>query len=87
MTEPTGDLCISVPSESLASDVIVSSSTTKSDESASTSLHETNEEDKYFTLALMGILQRIPPQRKAFAKVNILRYLTELEYGVEASIN
>lgn len=69
-----------------ASDVIVSSSTSKSDEKASGSIRITNEEDKYFALALVGILERISPQKKAFAKVNILRYLTELEYGVEATI-
>lgn len=69
-----------------ASEVIVSSSTSKSDESASGSIRVTNEEDKYFALALVGILERISPQKKAFAKVNILRYLTELEYGVEATI-
>lgn len=76
----------SVPCERTTVDVMVSSSTSKSDESATGSLHITTEEDKYFSLALMGILQRIPPQKKAFAKVNILRYLTELEYGVEATI-
>ncbi len=64
-------------------DVSVSSSTSKSDNVSGI----TSEEDKYFALAVVGILQRISPQKKAFAKVNILRYLTELEYGVEATIN
>lgn len=65
----------------------VSSSTNKSNDMvASGSIHISNEEDKYFALTLIGMLQRISPQKKAFAKVNILRYLTELEYGIDATI-
>lgn len=84
--KPLGELREGSRSESVPSDVIVSSSTSKSDESGSGSLQNPNEEDKYFALAVVGILQRISPQQKAFAKVNILRYLTELEYGMETSI-
>lgn len=85
--ETLQELSESVQCEELAADVIVSSSTNKPEENASGPFHITNEEDKYFALALVGILQRITPQQKAFAKVNILRYLTELEYGVDATIN
>lgn len=85
--EPLHELDNNVQCRGTASDVLVSSSTSKSDESASGLPQITNEEDKYFALALVGILHRISPQKKAFAKVNILRYLTELEYGVEATIN
>lgn len=75
-------------SEDTPPDVIVtSSSTSKNEVKASGSLQITNEEDKYFAIALFGMLQRISPQKKAFAKVNILRYLTELEYGVNARLN
>lgn len=79
----------SVRHNSTSSDIIVSSSTSsKSNENPSASVNNvTNEEDKYFALALAGILQRISPQKKAFAKVNILRYLTELEFGEEARLN
>ncbi|XP_037048864.1 uncharacterized protein LOC119083280 [Bradysia coprophila] len=70
-----------------AAAVVSSSTSSKSNENPSASVHISNEEDKYFALALAGILQRISPQKKAFAKVNILRYLTELEYGREATIN
>ncbi|KAG4066814.1 hypothetical protein HA402_012881 [Bradysia odoriphaga] len=70
-----------------AAAVVSSSTSSKSKENPFASVHISNEEDKYFALALASILQRISPQKKAFAKVNILRYLTELEYGREATIN
>ncbi|KAJ6647405.1 hypothetical protein Bhyg_02627 [Pseudolycoriella hygida] len=75
-----------IQGDSLSSDIKVSSSSSKTDD-RSVESHIINDEDKYFGLTIVGILQRIAPQKKAFAKVNILRYLTELEYGMEAQIN
>lgn len=78
----------SQPDKVNACDVAVSSSSNKSDQISSSplSLPDTSSEDKYFALSLVGILQRIPPQTRAFAKLNIMRYLTELEYGQETSL-
>lgn len=54
-----------------SSDGIVSSSETVDD----------NKEETYFALSLVGILKRLPPNKRAHAKCHILSYLTELEYG------
>lgn len=43
-----------------------------------------SDEDTYFALSLVGCLQRLKPMKKAMAKVNVLRYLTELEYSDKA---
>lgn len=45
---------------------------------------DANNEETYFALSLIGIFKRLPPQKRAVAKCNILRYLTELEYGSSA---
>lgn len=42
---------------------------------------DSNNEETYFALSLVGILKRLPPQKRAIAKCHILNYLTELEYG------
>lgn len=72
--------------ETVSPNIIVSSSTTRSDESGSRSLIE-DLEDEHFVLALMRKLQRIPPLNNLRAKVEILTYLTELEYWPETLIN
>lgn len=46
-----------------------------------------NNEEMYFALSLVGILKRLPPQKRAKAKCHILTYLTELEYGTSSSTN
>lgn len=40
-----------------------------------------NSEDTYFALSLVGSLQRLKPMQRAMAKLNILKYLTDLEYA------
>lgn len=40
-----------------------------------------NNEEMYFALSLVGILKRLPPQKRAKAKCHIMNYLTELEFG------
>lgn len=47
---------------------------------------DANNEDIYFVLSLSEIFKRLPPQKRALAKCNILRYLTELEYGSSADL-
>lgn len=42
---------------------------------------DSNNEETYFALSLVGILKRLPPHKRAIAKCHILSYLTELEYG------
>lgn len=42
---------------------------------------ETNDEETYFALSLIGTLKRLPPHKRALAKCHIINYLTELEYG------
>lgn len=41
----------------------------------------TTNEEMYFALSLVGILKRLPPQKRAKAKCHIMNYLTELEFG------
>lgn len=43
-------------------------------------------EDTYFALSLVGCLQRLNPMQRAMAKVNVLRYLTELEFADKAEL-
>lgn len=47
----------------------------------STDMIDSNNEETYFALSLVGILKRLPAHKKALAKCHILNYLTELEYG------
>lgn len=42
---------------------------------------DTNSEDKYFALSILGTLRRLTPHKRALAKCHILSYLTEIEYG------
>lgn len=42
---------------------------------------DSNNEETYFALSLVGILKRLSPHKRAIAKCHILSYLTELEYG------
>lgn len=42
-------------------------------------------DEMYFALSLVGILKRLPPQKRAKAKCHILTYLTELEYGTSSN--
>lgn len=42
---------------------------------------DSNNEETYFAMSLVGILKRLPPHKRAIAKCHILSYLTELEYG------
>lgn len=44
-------------------------------------LNEASNEETYFALSLIGTLKRLDPRKRAIAKCNILKYLTELEYG------
>lgn len=48
---------------------------------SSTETVDSNSEETYFALSLVGILKRLPPHKRAIAKCHILSYLTELEYG------
>lgn len=48
---------------------------------SSTEKYDSNSEETYFALSLVGILKRLPPHKRAMAKCHILNYLTELEYG------
>lgn len=41
--------------------------------------NEANNEETYFALSLIGTLKRLNPRKRAIAKCNILKYLTELE--------
>lgn len=43
-------------------------------------------EDTYFALSLVGSLQRLTPQQRAMAKMNIVRYLTEMAFTDSATI-
>lgn len=47
---------------------------------------ESNNEETYFALSLIGTLKRLDPRKRAIAKCNILSYLTELEYGSDAQL-
>lgn len=38
-------------------------------------------EEKYFALSLVGPLQRLSPKKKLIAKINILKYLAQLEFS------
>lgn len=40
-----------------------------------------NNDETYFVLSLIGMFKRLPPQKRAIAKCNILQYLTDLEFG------
>lgn len=42
---------------------------------------DSNNEETYFAMSLVGILKRLNPHKRAIAKCHILSYLTELEYG------
>lgn len=48
---------------------------------SSTEKIDSNNEETYFALSLVGILKRLTPHKRAIAKCHILSYLTELEYG------
>lgn len=48
--------------------------------------NDSSNDDIYFVLSLIGTFKRLPPQKRAIAKCNILRYLTELEYGTTANL-
>lgn len=48
---------------------------------SSSEAFDTNNEDRYFALSLLGTLKRLTPHKRAIAKCHILSYLTELEYG------
>lgn len=48
---------------------------------SSTEKTDSNNEETYFALSLVGILKRLSPHKRAIAKCHILSYLTELEYG------
>lgn len=39
-----------------------------------------SEEDKYFALSLVGPLQRLSPKKRVIAKINIMKYLAEMEF-------
>ncbi|KAL1398404.1 hypothetical protein pipiens_008997 [Culex pipiens pipiens] len=39
-------------------------------------------EEEYFALSLVGPLQRLPPEKRAIAKMKILTYLVQLECGL-----
>lgn len=43
-------------------------------------------EDTYFALSLVGSLQRLQPQQRAMAKMNIVRYLTEMAFTESATL-
>lgn len=43
--------------------------------------NESNNEETYFALSLIGALKRLNPRKRAIAKCNILKYLTNLEYA------
>lgn len=45
-----------------------------------------NPEDMYFALSLVGSLQRLKPHQRAMAKMNIVRYLTEMAFTEKATI-
>lgn len=53
---------------------------------AAATTNKTNSEEIFFAMSLVGPLERLPPQKRAMAKVNILRYLTELEYGSSSKL-
>lgn len=48
---------------------------------SSTEKTDSNNEETYFALSLVGILKRLSPHKRALAKCHILSFLTELEYG------
>lgn len=48
---------------------------------SSSEAFDTNSEDKYFALSILGTLRRLTPHKRALAKCHILSYLTEIEYG------
>lgn len=48
---------------------------------------DSNSEETYFALSLVGILKRLPPHKRAIAKCHILNYLTELEYGSSSELS
>lgn len=48
---------------------------------SSSEAFDTNNEDKYFALSILGTLRRLTPHKRALAKCHILSYLTEIEYG------
>lgn len=64
-------------------DAVEEAQTTSQKASTATkiTINETNDEETYFVLSLVGIFKRLSPHKRALAKCNILRYLTELEYG------
>ncbi|XP_055598155.1 uncharacterized protein LOC129747819 [Uranotaenia lowii] len=43
-------------------------------------------EEEYFAMSLVGPLQRLPPDKRAIAKMKILTYLVQLECGMNASL-
>lgn len=47
---------------------------------------QSDPEDTYFALSLVGSLQRLQPQQRAMAKMNIVRYLTEMAFTDTAKI-
>lgn len=48
---------------------------------SSSEAFDTNSEDKYFALSILGTLRRLTPHKRALARNHILSYLTEIEYG------
>lgn len=48
---------------------------------SSSEAFDSNSEDKYFALSILGTLRRLTPHKRALAKCHILSYLTEIEYG------
>lgn len=53
---------------------------------SSSEAFDTNNEDKYFALSILGTLRRLTPHKRALAKCHILSYLTEIEYGNSNSV-
>ncbi|XP_055640568.1 uncharacterized protein LOC129777979 [Toxorhynchites rutilus septentrionalis] len=43
-------------------------------------------EEEHYALSLVGPLQRLPPNKRAVAKVKILSYLTQLECGMDVEL-
>lgn len=53
---------------------------------SSSEAFDTNNEDKYFVLSILGTMRRLTPHKRALARCHILSYLTEIEYGNSNSI-
>lgn len=81
-TEPFAVEETAKPAESHEKTSTTEQCTQTDEQNPSASLEPPKSEDEYFMLSLLEPLQRLPPEKRAMAKVKMLTYLVQLGCGV-----